>query len=622
MARWFNCDLPPWDQFVHQCHICAYWVMAWKRRSTSSLWGKLIDDLHYAKMRVLMIHARVTERCRNWRLPWWIPNMTSLFQIIAAALIPRSSQVNMVNHVTFMVQIGANWWNDLDTYSISDIQTFNADVSCALGHSWKEIYGPNGPYFIVPLGIVIGLGLPVIPWLIYQKYGWKWLCYVELMNILTLGWPLSNIHFYICKYCAGWFRKYNYLFGTGINGGAQIFVLIFSECTLTETSTFALAGAGGVTVLFPERALNPAGNATLGDWEPVKSTKMDVCAKICKHYLFDNNIPDVEFNEGVPIFPGLEVPSQIMNRRIFIYSESPMVLELYGMKTLGETGLNLTICDVIILFNQPWSLQETCQICGRAHRQPQKKVVKVIHLLVGESSNILLNQITLQKEDMFNAFANKDLGKAFAELLDIMTDKAVCHPGDESDELSSKKWYASTELVNPENSNVTSAPFKKRKNCTKKTQDACREQEESKSEPKWKSKSMTKVKSKLWDTTDTDFEDMNKVEGNRIQVEGGDLSMKGIEGVLDTDGPMMELNGNSPEHFNTDMRSISPEILNTSEKESLGWKRKIQMLTKGYGSGSQYKTGGESSNEMIPAHCQGTVLGSNERWFQPYPSLL
>ncbi|KAF8522952.1 hypothetical protein BU17DRAFT_44313 [Hysterangium stoloniferum] len=121
---------------------------------------------------------------------------------------------------------------------------------------------------------------------------------------------------------------------------------------------------------------------TLGDWEPAKSTKMDVCAKICEHYLSDNNIPDVEFNEGVHIFPGLEVPSQIMNRRILIYSESPMVLELYGMKNLsidgrddfdlrdvtvdefhkpdsprilisssiGGTGLNLTICDVIILF--------------------------------------------------------------------------------------------------------------------------------------------------------------------------------------------------------------------------------------------------------------------------------
>ncbi|KAF8523869.1 P-loop containing nucleoside triphosphate hydrolase protein [Hysterangium stoloniferum] len=501
---------------------------------------------------------------------------------------------------------------------------------------------------------------------------------------------------------------------------------------------------------------------TLGDWEPVKSTKMDVYAKICKHYLSDDNIPDVEFNEGIPIFPRLEVPSQIMNRRILIYSESPIVtrllrnvLELYGIKSLsidgkddfdlrdvtvdefhkpdnlriliissiGGTGLNLTICDVIILFNQPWSSQETRQIRGQAHRQPQKKVVKVIHLLAGESSDILLNQIALQKEDMFNAFVNKDLGK---ELLDIMTGKAVCHPGDESDELSGSddgpksgnESETSFLLMKPhvKKRNVTSAPFKKRKNCTKKTRDACREQEESKSKLKRKSKSMSKV------------------EGNRVQVEGGDLSMKRNEAVLDTDGPMMDSNGNSPEHFHMDMRSASPQILNTGEKESLGWKGSPQLnvllsqrinscptrvnlelmhtnqrqdftmeqsaeqdleelvydessppltssgvsngihndrysgtkiatpstsnqkagmrlsqpkfksnpfsrssgnlekqkkdcqtegtvTAEGYGSGSQYKTG-ESSNETIPAHRRGTVLGSNERRFQPNPSLL
>ena len=39
--------------------------------------------------------------------------------------------------------------------------------------------GPGGPYFIVPLGIVIGLGLPVIPWYLYKRYGWPWLKFVN-----------------------------------------------------------------------------------------------------------------------------------------------------------------------------------------------------------------------------------------------------------------------------------------------------------------------------------------------------------------------------------------------------------------------------------------------------------
>ncbi|KAF8510670.1 hypothetical protein BU17DRAFT_69955 [Hysterangium stoloniferum] len=217
-------------------------------------------------------------------------------------------------------------------------------------------------------------------------------------------------------------------------------VLSANEMGILQTKKFYYEYRSAVSYAQEDTEAQLPEFQTLGDWEPVKSTKMDVCAKICKHYLSDDNIPDVEFNEGVPIFPGLEVPSQIMNSRILIYSESPMMLELYGMKSLllmegmtliyeipnspriliissiGGTGLNLTICDVIILFNQLWSSQETHQIHGQAHRQPQKKVVKVIHLLAGESSDILLNQIALQKEDMFNAFVNKDLGKASSQM--------------------------------------------------------------------------------------------------------------------------------------------------------------------------------------------------------------
>ncbi|KAF8522689.1 OPT oligopeptide transporter protein-domain-containing protein, partial [Hysterangium stoloniferum] len=328
--------------------------------------GKLINDPHYSKMRVTLsiiftvplwwyssiaiggmlpwqsVISLVDRYFSPSALPWWalilallfsiiilpfygamnaifawIPNMTSLFQIIAAALIPGSSQANMYfelyssrsltqaaamlsdlklgqytklpPRVTFIVQIVGTVVGALLNYVIMQtivdnersillsnkgtriwsgrqIQTFNADAVLwgALG---KEIYGPNGPYFIVPLGIVLGLELPVIPWLIYQKYGWKWLRYVNTAilasNIGTLAggtngyintWMAIGLtsHFYIRKYRAGWFRKYNYLFGAGIDGGAQIFVFIFS---------FALAGAGGVTVPFPEWALNPAGNA-------------------------------------------------------------------------------------------------------------------------------------------------------------------------------------------------------------------------------------------------------------------------------------------------------------------------------------------------------------------------
>jgi hypothetical protein len=56
------------------------------------------------------------------------------------------------------------------TWSGQVIQGFNANAVLwgALG---KEMYGPSGPYFIVPLGIVMGLALPVIPVSSYCRGG-------------------------------------------------------------------------------------------------------------------------------------------------------------------------------------------------------------------------------------------------------------------------------------------------------------------------------------------------------------------------------------------------------------------------------------------------------------------
>lgn len=63
------------------------------------------------------------------------------------------------------------------------------------------------------------------------------------------------------------------------------------------------------------------------EWEKCKSTKMDVCAKICQHLLTRDDAPDVEFEEGLPIFPpfpnpleGIEAPK---TNRILIYQEFP-----------------------------------------------------------------------------------------------------------------------------------------------------------------------------------------------------------------------------------------------------------------------------------------------------------
>jgi len=72
---------------------------------------------------------------------------------------------------------------------------------------------------------------------------------------------------------------------------------------------------------------------TLDDWEKKKSTKMDACAQICKHYLHHDDVGDVEFHDGQLVFPhkgGFHPKTQghKRKRKILIYSEFPSLTSL------------------------------------------------------------------------------------------------------------------------------------------------------------------------------------------------------------------------------------------------------------------------------------------------------
>lgn len=63
----------------------------------------------------------------------------------------------------------------------------------------------------------------------------------------------------------------------------------------------------------------------------MKSTKMDVCAKICAHYLERDDAIDVSFAEGEPIFEkGPSIPEEDVKRarRIIIFAEFPSMAPL------------------------------------------------------------------------------------------------------------------------------------------------------------------------------------------------------------------------------------------------------------------------------------------------------
>lgn len=78
---------------------------------------------------------------------------------------------------------------------------------------------------------------------------------------------------------------------------------------------------------------------TFADWKQAKSTKMDVCAQICKYYLYRDDVPDVSFVDGKPVFAPVgrfsEKQGHTRNRKILIYSEFPSVTGLLRKVGVG-----------------------------------------------------------------------------------------------------------------------------------------------------------------------------------------------------------------------------------------------------------------------------------------------
>jgi TATA-binding protein-associated factor len=62
---------------------------------------------------------------------------------------------------------------------------------------------------------------------------------------------------------------------------------------------------------------------SLDEWEAAKSTKMDACAKICRHDLSCNDVEDVDFKDEHFVLPPSRPSGQpfTQNKRVLIYSE-------------------------------------------------------------------------------------------------------------------------------------------------------------------------------------------------------------------------------------------------------------------------------------------------------------
>ncbi|KAH9071577.1 OPT oligopeptide transporter protein-domain-containing protein [Lactarius deliciosus] len=150
-------------------------------------------------------------------------------------------------------------------WSGKTVQSLNSDaITWSLA---KELYGPSGPYFIIPLGIFIGFALTVIHWLINKRWPYigpvrvDWFIlplifqYSSLLYTGVTSIALSTVivglvsQFWLRRYHPGWYRKYNYILGGALDGGAHVIIFILS---------FAVFGASGVSRPFPAWAGSPA----------------------------------------------------------------------------------------------------------------------------------------------------------------------------------------------------------------------------------------------------------------------------------------------------------------------------------------------------------------------------
>ncbi|KAI0265053.1 oligopeptide transporter [Gloeopeniophorella convolvens] len=155
--------------------------------------------------------------------------------------------------------------NGNNIWSGQTVQSLNSDaITWSLA---KQLYGPDGPYFIIPMGIFIGFVATAGHWLVYKRWPYigpirvdqvllpviyqyaAWL-YIGVNSTLTSSIIVGLVsQLWLRRYHPGWYRKYNYILGGALDGGAQVMIFILS---------FAVFGASGVSRPFPTWAGNPA----------------------------------------------------------------------------------------------------------------------------------------------------------------------------------------------------------------------------------------------------------------------------------------------------------------------------------------------------------------------------
>ncbi|KDR65867.1 hypothetical protein GALMADRAFT_81439 [Galerina marginata CBS 339.88] len=154
---------------------------------------------------------------------------------------------------------GTNVWSG------QQVQSYNS-AAISWGALGKPLYAPGTPYAFVPYMLLVGLLCPVPFWLLHQKYpkfGFNFVftpVLVAELGFLSVGINSAVFtrfgltifsQYYLRRYRATWFRKYNFLLSAALDGGTSVMIFVY---------TFAVGGGSGKVVPFPTWALNPKGN--------------------------------------------------------------------------------------------------------------------------------------------------------------------------------------------------------------------------------------------------------------------------------------------------------------------------------------------------------------------------
>ncbi|PLW56968.1 hypothetical protein PCANC_02784 [Puccinia coronata f. sp. avenae] len=192
----------------------------------------------------------------------------SSFAVVVGQLIGTVAGV-LVNFVVFLSILSSEREALLkpegsSAFSGMHFTSFEAQ-SITWGIFGKRLYGSGTRYSFVPYSLLFGFLLP-IPFHFLKKYYPKMILsninialiagtfYVSIQGVTSGATMKLLIGFtsqlFLRKYHKSWYERYNYILSAALDGGTQMAILM---------CTFLFQGGAGLTVLFPNYFLNPAG---------------------------------------------------------------------------------------------------------------------------------------------------------------------------------------------------------------------------------------------------------------------------------------------------------------------------------------------------------------------------